>query len=134
MLLCAKGPLVWDSMDGTHRVSLDMPRTADVLYLFSRGMSISGNVVVVQDESLSTFEGGEERDTVVVDIVAKGATPLWFHVFAVCALERKPGETGIGIFVSGNILYLALLSLKYAPRRPPQNGAQAPTSPLSTLT
>ncbi|KAI0087089.1 hypothetical protein BDY19DRAFT_956016 [Irpex rosettiformis] len=98
MLMCFKGPLAWDTIDGAHHVTLDISRTSDVLYLFSRGMETVGNVAIVQDERSAVSADGEESQVVSVDIVARGATPMWSHVFAVCALERRNGEKGIGIF------------------------------------
>jgi hypothetical protein len=61
--------------------------------MFARGIQTSGNVVILQDER------AHETDTVHVDIVAKHMTPNRLHLFAVCMLERTPGEQGVGIFV-----------------------------------
>lgn len=49
---------------------------------------------IIQDEK------AHGEDVVLVDIEARGRTAEWLHVLAVCALERKSGERGIGIFVS----------------------------------
>lgn len=50
--------------------------------------------MIVQDEK------AHGEDVVLVDIEARGRTAEWLHVLAVCSLERKSGERGIGIFVS----------------------------------
>ncbi|KAI0688473.1 hypothetical protein BC835DRAFT_1372633 [Cytidiella melzeri] len=92
VLLCMKGPWVWQQERDAYSVTLELNRTADALYMFTRGISTSGNVIIVQDQRRN------ELDTVHVDIVAKHMTPSWLHIFAVCALERREGEQGIGIF------------------------------------
>lgn len=53
----------------------------------------SGNVVIIQDERM------HEPDTLHVDVVAYHDASSYLHAISVCALERKPGEQGIGIFV-----------------------------------
>ncbi|KAI0821193.1 hypothetical protein BC629DRAFT_433688 [Irpex lacteus] len=93
LLVCFKGPLPWHTTSSsTPRVILEIPRQSDALYLFSRGIATAGNVKIIQDEK------AHGEDVVLVDIEARGRTAEWLHVLAVCSLERKSGERGIGIF------------------------------------
>ena len=71
---------------------------SDVLYLFARGQQLTGNVMIIQDESL------HRPDAVLVDVAAYYHTPDWLHVVQICSLERAKGEQGVGIFVSITIL------------------------------
>jgi hypothetical protein len=69
-------------------------RTLDVLYLYTRGQQLGGNVVITQVDT------EEDPDVVYVDVTAQHSTKLYLHAVSVCSLERAAGEQGVAIFVS----------------------------------
>ncbi|KAI0343544.1 hypothetical protein BDW22DRAFT_1355995 [Trametopsis cervina] len=82
----------WDKQDDGYTTTIALPRTADELSVFARGLSTSGDVSIIQDERL------HDTDKVHIDVVAKHMTYLYLDVFAVCILEKKTGHRGVGIF------------------------------------
>lgn len=93
VLHCIKGPLAWPHQGEPIVTTFKLDRLADVLYIFTRGQSLSGNVVITQDERT------EDLDLLYVDVAPIHATPNWLHAVSVCSLSRGPDEMGIGIFV-----------------------------------
>lgn len=116
VLSCLRGARGWNWEDGKLSAKFQLERSSHVLYLFKRGVKTSGNVVITQDERM------HQDDLVHVDVVALPSTASFLHAqsmqtqtspagflyaVSVCALERAPGEQGIGIFVS-TILFTML--------------------------
>lgn len=116
VLSCLRGARGWDWEDGKLSAKFELERSSDVLYLFKRGVKTSGNVVITQDERM------HQDDLVHVDIVALPSTASFLHAesmnpqsspagflyaISVCALERAPGQQGIGIFVSITLFYVS---------------------------
>lgn len=97
VLNCIKGPHAWsweDSPGGPvpKTRTFDLLRPSDVLYFFSRGMHLSGNVVIVQDERIN------DSLMVKVDVTPLHNTYRWLHAVSVCSLARNQHEMGLGIF------------------------------------
>ncbi|GJE94708.1 hypothetical protein PsYK624_108790 [Phanerochaete sordida] len=97
VLQCIKGPLAWPIEilppgPVVKASAFHLDRLADALYVFSRGLFLSGNIVIVQDERI------EDLDEVIVEVTPLHNTLHWLHAVSVCALMRSPQEMGIGIF------------------------------------
>ncbi|EKM53643.1 uncharacterized protein PHACADRAFT_260108 [Phanerochaete carnosa HHB-10118-sp] len=91
-LRCIKGPDAWPAGQEPMMTTFKLDRMSDVLYVFTRGKYLSGNVVITQDERI------EDLDSVHVDVTPLHNTPDWLSAVSVCSLMRGPNERGIGIF------------------------------------
>ena len=85
---------------------------SEKLYLFSRGMQLTGNVAITIDESV------QQPDAVMVDVIARSDTSSWLHTVQVCSLERKKGEQGVGLFVCPLGSFTSTFA--YSPRASPR--------------
>ncbi|KIP08995.1 hypothetical protein PHLGIDRAFT_126598 [Phlebiopsis gigantea 11061_1 CR5-6] len=92
ILSCIKGADHWADHDGHLMTTFKLDRWSDKLYLFSRGMHLTGDVAITLDESV------HQPDAVMVDVIARSHTSDWLHAVQVCSLERKKGEQGVGLF------------------------------------
>ncbi|KAJ3527356.1 hypothetical protein NM688_g8139 [Phlebia brevispora] len=106
IIKCTKSPADWTHERDRALVSFDLPLSADVLYAFSRGVQSAGNIVITQDERT------HDIDKVHVDVAAVHSTPHFLSSVSVCALERREGEFGIGVFT---------------PSQYPRDGSRLPT-------
>jgi hypothetical protein len=84
----------WIPTSGSQHITFELPLSADVLYLFSRGSGVSGTVALLPNDS------AVRRDKMQVDVVANYESFDAFKRTTICSLQRKPGEHGVGIFVS----------------------------------
>lgn len=90
---CHNGYGQWDHHgDIMPSVGFDLPSSADLLYLFSRGVLSKGFITVHE----SSDPG--QRD-VKVEVAVRSSDAAAFNLITVCRLEREEGHSGIGIFV-----------------------------------
>ncbi|KAF7798870.1 hypothetical protein EIP86_010098 [Pleurotus ostreatoroseus] len=96
MLNCTEHAMDWTHERGHATTSFDLPLDSDALYVFARGSQVAGTIVVTQDE--------REHDPhkVHFDVAAVHSTPAFLEHISVCAMERRRGERGIGIFTPYN--------------------------------
>lgn len=127
------GPIGWEEKKGLRLTSLELPLSAEGIYLFSRAVGVSGSVKIEQDASL------HDRHSMVVDIGVPMMTSDRLGSLKVCRLERK-GQKGVGIFVRcpyypilfiwlTGISVVLIVVLRRAPDIPPCShctGAQEP--------
>ena len=72
-----------------------LPASSDALYFLARGSLANGSAKIVDSE--------EDEDRVKVEVVVSYYTQEALDRVKVCSLQRKPGENGVGIFVSGSV-------------------------------
>lgn len=112
-LHCIKGAHGWAHVDGQVTTTFRLSRFEDVLYLYTRGTQLHGNVVVIQDDRI------DEPDVVHVDVTAQNSTRTWLHAVSVCMMERAAGEQGVALFVSAaNVMNICRCMLNVCAQSP----------------
>lgn len=95
---CQHGYGRWSGPNEGSVWSFDLPLSADVLYMFSRGASSRGSFTVTTSPQRS------RGDNARVVVSVKNAQGVSFETVTVCNMERKPGHSGIGVFVRGRLI------------------------------
>ncbi|OBZ69749.1 hypothetical protein A0H81_10118 [Grifola frondosa] len=91
---CVKAINMWDHPS----ISLNLPLSADVLYLFSRGALSQGEVIILQGPP------NANPNMIKVEVNVEYATIEAMQSATVCVLERSPGEKGIGLLTPAHWL------------------------------
>lgn len=90
---CVNGHTDWQRDGALPKTSFELPLSADVLYLFSRGALSKGHISFIEDADWT------QTDTVKVDVAIEYASRETLAVASACLLERKEGHKGIGLLV-----------------------------------
>ncbi|KAI0944062.1 hypothetical protein AcV7_001982 [Taiwanofungus camphoratus] len=88
---CVNGHTDWQRDGALPKTSFELPLSADVLYLFSRGALSKGHISFIEDADWT------QTDTVKVDVAIEYASRETLAVASACLLERKEGHKGIGL-------------------------------------
>ncbi|PCH35696.1 hypothetical protein WOLCODRAFT_20113 [Wolfiporia cocos MD-104 SS10] len=95
---CVSGSKSWPQHDSGARASFELPLSADVLYMFSRGTLSKGDVVFIQSQ-----EWTERQQTVHVDVDIQYNTMSQLDATSVCLFERTQGQFGIGFLFPASV-------------------------------
>ncbi|PCH35697.1 hypothetical protein WOLCODRAFT_166424 [Wolfiporia cocos MD-104 SS10] len=94
---CISGSKDWLQEDSSARASFDLPLSADVLYMFSRGRLSKGNVLFDQSSGLS-----KDQQNIHVDVDIQYNSTAQLDATSVCIFEREKGQIGIGFLTVAN--------------------------------
>ncbi|OCH93527.1 hypothetical protein OBBRIDRAFT_885503 [Obba rivulosa] len=93
---CEHGYGRWSGPSETPTWAFDLPLSADMLYIFSRGSLSRGSLNVIQSPKWL------RRDAAGVEVTIQNVQKSSFEVITVCKLERESGHSGIGVFTSSS--------------------------------
>ncbi|KAI0629695.1 hypothetical protein C8Q77DRAFT_1161262 [Trametes polyzona] len=88
---CVRGSSLYQ-VRGSKGASFRLPLSADVLYIFGRGVLSQGSITISSTEDRSI-----PQDQVQVDIVVVYHSVRSLDLVNFCLLERSPGQKGLGI-------------------------------------
>ncbi|PCH35698.1 hypothetical protein WOLCODRAFT_80761 [Wolfiporia cocos MD-104 SS10] len=96
IIRCVSRSKEWLRNNSGPRASFELPLSADILYMFSRGALSNGEVTFIQSADWT------ERHAIQVDITIHYTHREQLDGTSVCLLEREAGQTGIGFFTPEN--------------------------------